>query len=207
MKLSRLIAASALTLACAASLVAAPSSASPRCVEAGGRVLAISSTIVVYRANDTVIGCLRSTGRRTKLAAVGGGPGGDIVAARRYRLAGRFVAFESVQSGEQPQFAVSWVDLRSGRDRARETGPRDRVLESGAGPLTDLVVNERGATAWIVKSFSEPTQFQVRAPTRGGTRQLDSGTTIEPKSLVRRGARQVCWTVADDRRCATLPTV
>lgn len=74
----------------------------------------------------------------------------------------------------------------------------------GSGTVTDLAVTERGALAWIVQNADAPTTYQVRIATESGrTRRIAVGAEIQPHSLRRKGATDVCWS-GPEPNCTSL---
>ncbi len=115
---------------------------------------------------------------------------------RREVLAGPLVAYEEGSGGEAANtYLVVVRNLRTGRViRKLPTGtpvtPRPSWI--GIGPTTAIVAKNDGAVAWIVET-GFPTEYQVHAIDKSGSRVLASGSDVDPSSLALAGST-LYWT-------------
>jgi hypothetical protein len=119
-------------------------------------------------------------------------------------LAGTMVAYEQTEADEQPEgegtstWSVLVRDLRTGRWVHRAfTGTARQARFHGVGPVVGLVVKTDGSVAWIAEVAGlpgrAPTEYEVHAVDKSGSRVLASGTEIAPKSLALSGST-LRWT-------------
>lgn len=105
---------------------------------------------------------------------------------QREVLDGAFVAYEDGGGGQATNtYLVVVRNLRTGRvihKLPTGTPATPRPSWVGIGPTTALVVKSDGAVAWIVET-GYPTEYQVYAVDKSGSRMLASGANIEPYSL------------------------
>lgn len=97
-------------------------------------------------------------------------------------------------------------DLRNGRvlhDVPTGTPSQPRPEDIGVGPAVAIVVKSDGAVAWIVESGFMPTEYQVHAVDKTGSRLLASGTNIVPSSLKLTGSK-LQWTQGGTRALTVL---
>lgn len=156
-------------------------------------------------------GCLFSTGRAYSL-------GLDDVGlnsyASHFRIAGPFVGYAL---GDYDDFGnqadrVRVVDLRTGKtvhSSRAFTGPTRGGIDAEELVTVSLVLKRYGAVAWIGAYRAEdgdedlPPRFEVHRIDSRGTRLLDSGEAIRPRSLRLRGAT-ITWQNAGRQRHASL---
>lgn len=157
----------ALLLVAMLAIAGAPAEASTAgkrraCRPKGSTTVLKTHSARVYERNDSVYGCLVSTGRSRVLDE----DDGLYNSVSPVRLAGRFVAWgfnhtpeckADCPPGTTGTSYVGVMDLRSGRRRTADASP------------ASLVVTRFGAVAWIDAARS------VRAWDGGGRRVLDAG--------------------------------
>lgn len=172
----------------------------------------VSNRLVrVYEREGSFYGCLRRTGRRTRL----GPPGSDLdqYFLGRFRLRGDVVAFalgriERVDRDVPQPFSEQIVvrDLGERRRPVRYEGQdrRGPYVEGKRPGVSDLVVDRRGRVAWIVRNpYGNPTQVEVYKQDSHGRALLDSGDGIDRASLQLRDG-QLSWTNGGSTRTAPL---
>ena len=142
-------------------------------------------------------GCLFSRGRPFTLGEdEEGQPDSDL---RLFRLAGPYAAFAQDECPMGCGFSVGAVDLRNGRTvRSSPAGVPGPGSPYG-GAASDLVLKPTSSLAWI--SAGNPTR--VFALDSLGSRQLDSGAGIDPRSLELNGST-VTWVKAGASRSGAL---
>jgi hypothetical protein len=115
---------------------------------------------------------------------------------QREVLDGPLVAYEEGGGGEVTNtYLVVVRNLRTGRViRKLPTGTPVTPKPSwvGIGLTTAIVVKSDGAVAWIVET-GFPTEYQVHAVDKSGSRVLASGADIGPSSLALAG-NTLYWT-------------
>jgi hypothetical protein len=197
----------------AAALIAALAIASPAeakgskpCVRKGSHTVAATKLVRVYElpnneGGKTLVGCLRSNGKRRVLAK---GYDDDLVTSGVYdhvRVAGRFVAWQftetdiSCKADCPPGYDPTSVHL-SVRDLRRKA----RVVVDGelASDGGRLVLTAGGAIAW-----SEDDPSAIKAFDGDGERTLDTGD-IAPGSLKLHDGNLATWTNAGVEHSARL---
>jgi hypothetical protein len=116
---------------------------------------------------------------------------------QREALAGPLVAYEeSGGGGVENSYYVVVRNLRTGRViHEMPTGTPPPTVKStiGAGPTTVIVVRPDGAVAWITETGFHDPEYQVHAVDSSGSRELASGTNIDPSSLALAG-NMLYWT-------------
>jgi hypothetical protein len=175
------------------------------CAAGGSRTLVTDRLARVYElpgraGNDLfVYGC--AGGHRTLLGRASG-----LLRVERFRLGGDYVGFARVARGvDVSSSTIEVVDLRSGRrvHQAPAATPIRRPESFTA--VTALVVDARGAVAWIASQTAIGTavSYEVHRIDRRGPALLDGSAAIDPGSL-RRNGRTVSWTDRGRRRTAVL---
>jgi hypothetical protein len=181
------------------------------CRPGGAQTITQSSFARVFRLRGRAYGCLFSANRAHRL--------GDLSANESYpdtlrlgpvvRLAGRFVAYELRRVGRgDSEYEVFVRDLRTGGIR-RHPKPYEQLAlpseEPDAG-VTDIVLNARGAVAWIVRNiYRSPVQLEVRkADATTASTLLDAGAAIEAASLTLRRDGTLHWIDGGVTRDGTL---
>jgi len=184
----------AIVLSCCAP-AAAP--AAPRCGVKGAYTVAKGRSISMLRRGVNLYGCLRSSGRVTKLAqredkdAVV-----DQAGQRHLQLNGRFVAFEDYLTGRDgATYYVDVWDLRGGHHlHHTPTGPTTLhgggpgfAVYAGVGPTTRIRLTARGQVAWIARNDdqSDPgyRRLEVHKIDSAGAARLDVASSIDPQAL------------------------
>jgi Ca2+-binding RTX toxin-like protein len=174
---------------------------SPRCRIAsakGSRIVARSSTALVYKRGFYAYSCLRSNGLLRRLPLEGGG-------YHTFRLAGRYVAYATFGSGIGDEFDRLYVyDMRAGVT----------VLIESSTSIRDIVVKPNASAAWVEQSTVRPTDFdtpvydvrKVSFVERQGSVLLDRGADVGPRSLaLAEGDTAITWTRGGQPRTAPLP--
>jgi hypothetical protein len=182
--------------------------AAPKCSPAKSHVLLADAQVELYSSVEvidmshdkgvTIHGC--AYGHKAYLLGVGaegedcsGVPCGGV---QRESLAGPLVAYEEGAGGEDANtYLVVVRNLRTGRVMHKlptGTPVTPRPSWVGIGPTTALVVKGDGAVAWIVET-GYPTEYQVHAVDKTGSRVLASGADIDPSSLALAG-HTLYWT-------------
>ncbi len=163
----------------------------------------------MYLRGGEYYGCLFSVGRPVPL--------GDMSARgnalhrwgdRNFQLAGRFVAFERYDTGQETaQWRVRAIDLQRGRQvfsvptGQAPSDPGSWLANGmgtivGAGPTTRLVVTPAGSVGWITSDqfYVDPTtghqvygHYEVRDANGSSVTVLDSGPAVQPDILVLTG--------------------
>ncbi len=174
--------------------------AAPRCSPARSHVLLANAQIELYSTVEVIdmyhdkgvviYGC--AYGHRSyRLGADELCYGAPCGGPRREVLDGAFVAYEDGGGGQATNtYLVVVRNLRSGRVIHRlPTGTPVTPKPSwvGIGPTTAIEVRGDGAVAWIVET-GYPTEYQVHAVDRTGSRVLASGADIGPSSLALAGS-------------------
>lgn len=167
-----------------------------------------------------VYGCLYSKNRRYLLGEDSDCDPGPVVS--RLVLRGRYVAFvQTFCNIDQSDDYVMVVDLRNGRGKWRAIASTGQAPDAASSTLvTDLVLSPTGSVAWIAdwdansgSSTPHPNDDrQVRKLEPGapeGGMLLDSGLTIEPRSLgmgsrTSGGYSWIYWTKGDSPFAAKL---
>lgn len=188
----------------------ATSAAGAGCFPAHAHQLARSPAARVYEVGparsgpltgDTVYACYLRRGRPLRLGASAGRMRvGPVV------LAGAHVAYASTAMGvDTGSTEVVVVNLASGARRSLAAVSPPRRPESFSA-VTALVVTGAGSAAWIGSrsGIGQPhATYEVRRFQAATVTVLDSGPTVAPRSLRRRGST-VSWTDAGRTRSAPL---
>jgi hypothetical protein len=165
---------------------------------ANEKALVFQTYADAYADHGSYYGCLRRTGRRTRL---GGWYSHPLFTSgpESFRLRGALVGFvDSDCSQYYCTFSAATVDLRSGRtirhydDESKEDLAWVAALRVAKGGSLALV---RGVDPHYASGA--PPTYSLLTVTRGGGAELDSGTDIDPESLAIRGGR-VYWTRAGE---------
>ena len=177
-----------------------------------GKVLAKSSSTVVYSTGSRddldlyVHACQYKTRKPFRLP---GQDGGDTERLETFRLAGRYLAWVSVNAepaGNQVQSAIRVVDLKTRRQVV--------VQYSGLAPESDsstqvtaLALNTRGAAAWITRGTGEVTDNSVHTAAPGGEPAvLDRGADVALRSLgMSADGKLVYWTRGGQVKSSAAP--
>jgi hypothetical protein len=195
-------------LVAASVVTSAPAAAKP-CRAKGSGTVVETRAARVYVGGEYVWGCLFKVGRRVRLAPLWID---DLVRPRRpapIRLAGRYVAFQSflVDHYGYGNDVVATVDLRSGR--TVHSWERSFDPSCGETKAIALLLTRRGSTAWTTQVDDSPATcggkvtFGVMKADRSGTKVLDSGESVDPRSL-RRDGDKISWRNGSSTRSATL---
>jgi hypothetical protein len=202
----------AIAIAAAAILMApATAAAARRCAPEQDRVVARSADAVVFHGDQVVFGCLIPKGRRWRLPAQDPiGPPETVIGG--YRLAGRFVAYESSAEGYE---SVYVFDLRRGKTLSAAPGatadPDDEVPPDPS--VEALVLRRSGSIAWIggiSRRAGGNTEYEVHAVSARRPRRdrvLDRGSDIDPDSLALSRSGRVYWRHGGEARSAVLHRV
>jgi hypothetical protein len=183
-----------------ATLAAAPASeaaSSKRCRALAPKARVVvkgPSSLVLVRGTredftQTFYACLYA---KPRLYRVPGQDGGDAERFGRFKLAGRYVAYEHVNVEEASNFYPGYIELVDVRRRKRlfqHDAFRLTEDEENAGAvtgLTQILLRTDGAVAWIgteenTKRFSVQTALRTQA----SPAEVDNGTDIERSSLRR----------------------
>jgi hypothetical protein len=207
------------------------------CNAKGSKTVAASTTARVVVRRGRLWGCLKRLGHAVPLDGARGRDDGFLgwVKTSPVRLAGNYVAYTATWccagSGAADFPTVEVVRVVNLYQRAQHlAGVRVKQESDAWSPheaclspetcgsrawTTDLVLNRRGAVAWVSCEGDElkdgcmdsPTEWSVFAipstqPGRSGAR-LDFGTSIDSRSLTLVG-REVRWTHGDQPRSAPL---
>ena len=156
---------------------------------------------VYYAGRGRPFSCYRITGRRVAL---------DLGVDRFYspgdarlgrlQIAGRVLGYTWIDPGI-PAVYVHSVDMRTARFRRRTRVEPRVIIEPSAVAVTDLVVNRRGALAWIQRLEGAVSVWRVDSR---GKRLLDAAPAIEPASLRRPTQARIAWTRDGLAETATL---
>jgi hypothetical protein len=162
-----------------------------------GATFTANSRVRVFRRGPPSLyrafACYRATGARYRL---GVNDFGDEQTARLFRVAGNFVAYDSLDCimGNICDANIRVLNARTGRRRDSRTA-KERVFEAD-----DLVVTRGGQVAWIRRHRGQP---EVRKLDGDGEEVLDVGDGIDRTSLRLRG-RTVSWNNSGQTKQATL---
>jgi hypothetical protein len=200
----RQLAAVALALAI---LAPAASAAGPGCAPAGAKILRSSALARVYAVGATLYGC--TAAYRTKLGALQGTAPLPATRITRYLLAGRYVAFDTVQMGVDTfSSTVTLIDLENGvRADSPATPPLPRP--ESFKTVTQMALSADGIVAWVgrISAIGVPKpEYYVRAITPTSTFGAHaSGST--PTDL-RLSGHQLSWRDGPNgpRRTETIAT-
>jgi hypothetical protein len=198
-----------LLLAASPSAARASHAAAPKCSPAKSHVLLADAQVEIYSMVEVIdmyhdkgvviYGC--AYGRKPyRLGAIELCYGARCGGPQREVLDGPLVAYEEGGGGEVANtYLVVVRNLRTGRmihKLPTGTPVTPRPYWVGIGPTTTLVVKSDGAVAWIVET-GYPTEYQVHAVDKSGSRVLASGATIEPSSLALAGST-LYWTQGNE---------
>ena len=205
----RIVAATCLTIAASALIVATPASAGKarhqqpaKCGAERGQVIAANSQALLYRATNfyefsLVYGCTYKQRRSYRLGyfpSEGTCSSSGCISIQHETLSGPLVAYEFSTTGiEGGTFLIIVRDLRNGHVLHRvPTGtPRPQNASSvvGAGIATTIVLKTDGSVAWInERPLGEATEYQVHALDKTGSRLLATGIDIGSHSLALSGS-------------------
>lgn len=127
----------------------------------------------------------------------------------RFRLAGRFLAYERFYAPfrADPGYSIAVRDARTARIKRSADGAPFEVpaqeFKSDDG-IRDLVVNRSGAVGWIVQNpYTTGSRVEVRKSTAEGDMLLDKGDGIEATSLTLKD-NILKWENSGDERSAPL---
>jgi hypothetical protein len=125
----------------------AASAAAPGCAPAGAKILRSSALARVYSVGTTLYGCTGAY--TTKLGALKGTVLTPATRITRYLLAGRYVAFDTVQMGVDTfSSTVTLIDLENGvRADSPATPPLPRP--ESFKTVTEMALSADGIVAWI----------------------------------------------------------
>jgi hypothetical protein len=204
---------------------AAAATGSPRCYPKGSVTLRSTERIRVYEDRDeTKVGCVLATGRRTDLDFR---PYLVAYPVPAISIAGHVVAF-ALEGQADPNMRdddthVFVRDLRTGEPPPEFTSEGAPFAVSHPrkydGQVGSVKLKRNGAVAWIAcrtrinPDYGDPRPGCVRAGAFDEVHKLDAGEDdpelldkgrlIDPRSLRRRGSR-ITWTNHGRRRSATL---
>lgn len=135
-------------LALALALLApAASAATPGCAPAGAKLLRASALARVYSVGTALYGCAGA--RTTKLGALAGTSAAPATRITRYLLAGRYVAFDTVEMGVDTfSSTVTLIDLANGVRADSPAAPPLPRPESFR-TVTQMALDADGIVAWI----------------------------------------------------------
>ncbi|MDX6696983.1 MAG: hypothetical protein QOE65_380 [Solirubrobacteraceae bacterium] len=182
----------AICVALAAGALLAPARAdAASCAYTGSRdVLSTPAARIYYTPAWRPYSCYRITGRRVAL---------DTFVDRFYaprdahlgqlRTTGRVLGFTWVDPG-LPAVYVQSLDMRLARFRRRAIVAPSVSAEPSAVRVTDLVVRQSGAIAWVQQVEGETSVWRLDA---GGRARLDAGEGIGTGSLSGVSATRVGW--------------
>jgi hypothetical protein len=154
-----------------------------------------------YYFTPIAYGCLYSANEPVALGEDGKGLDGHGQDLSHFRLAGAFAGFASnVCPIDYCANGVEAVDLRDGKTK-RHSGSRGPGTDSGGHLVWDVALSDNGSIAWI--SSQDREQTEVWADDALGVRKLDSGNSIQPKSLSLTGAT-LTWRAGTETRSALL---
>jgi hypothetical protein len=159
------------------------------------RVIAANERVRVVARGDEFWACGKARPRGYLMGVRGYGltAAADLT---HVRVAGRFVAWaEYSQERENVDYYVWILDAVRGGSHAYATGsPPPALLSAGIGPATALIVEPRGALAWIAKNKSaSPPSYEVHTVSAGRRSLVAAGPGIEPGSLASSGTT-LYWT-------------
>src|SRR4051794_28255506 len=184
-----------------------------RCATAAGRTVLSTARSRVYKTwgvDETgrqtyAYACLRG-GRPIPLGATSSGIDGSVA---KFRLAGQYASFVYGVDNEGGRTEVlGVVDLRGLGRTVRAVVPsseNDDVNHFVANPL----LAPDGSSAWVAQvcppENSCTAAYEVWIADGGGTRRVDPGPAVDPKSLALRGST-VVWTTGGESRSAPIGT-
>ncbi len=187
-------------------LAPAASAATPGCAPAGATVLRASSLARVYVVGTTLYGC--TAGYRAKLGALAGSTAAPATRITRYLLAGRYVAFDSVDMGvDTLSSTVTLIDLANGvraDSPATPSLPRPESFRT----VKQMALDADGIVAWIGQSSAiglpQP-EYYVRALT--ATASFGEHRAGAHPSDLRLSGHQLSWrnTPSGPRIIKTIP--
>jgi hypothetical protein len=181
------------------------------CATARGKTILTTATSRVYKTwgvdevgSDRYAYACRFGGHAIALGASSGDPDGTT---QHFQLAGPYVSFVSYannESGLDEHVAV--VDLRGFGRTVRDAAPSTRNAAYGfaAKPL----LSARGSSAWVAEDCGHADRacgqpYEVWIADRAGTRRVDQGDQIDPKSLTLDGSA-LTWRNNGETKTATL---
>ena len=192
-----------------------------RCIDRGTRTVLTGREVGVYRTargaarhHGGWYGCRFTTGRRTVLFHY------QFEHGRLLRIAGRYIAYTapSLPYPEDPdvepaaviaydlghpKVRLSWRSCHADPWSGSLPAPPNCATK-GADPVTALVIAPNGALVWIARPARAGEDYEVIATAPGqGTRLLDHGPAIGPRSLTRHGFTAT-WTNHGEPRTANL---
>jgi hypothetical protein len=199
---------------------AAEAASSKQCKRLAGKAKVVvkgKESLVVKRGTESNLNlkyyaCLYAAPR---LYAIPGQNGGDTEFYGRFTPAGRFLAYEHINSEEAATFTPGWIEMVDLKRRKRifqfdafPQGPMDERDTS----VTQILLRRDGAVAWIGRSFDEKDYVVDTAlPGQATPAEVDHGTDVGPTSLRRvvDNADAFSWTRAGVRKEAAFggPTV
>jgi hypothetical protein len=151
-------------------LAPAASAATPGCAPAAAKILRSSALARVYSVGTTLYGC--TDAYTTKLGALKGTVAAPATRITRYLLAGRYVAFDTVEMGVDTfSSTVTLIDLENGvlaDSPATPPLPRPESFRT----VTELALTGGGIVAWIGRTSAvglPKPDFYVRALTAGSS--------------------------------------
>jgi hypothetical protein len=177
-----------------------------------GKVLAQSTTALVYsRGSESALNryVQACTFKDQKTFRLPGQDGGDTEHFETVRLSGRYVAYVLVDSepaSNQDQSEVWVVDLKSRKKVTDEYAGLAPESDSSASVVA-LVLNSSGTAAWITQGTGEVEDVSVHAAARGGHAVvLDRGKDIARRSLaLSADGSLVYWTRGAQVKSAAAP--
>jgi hypothetical protein len=175
-----------------------------RCGPVAGRTIAADAVARVYTVGDAVYGCASGGAKSYKLGQLGSCIASSRVSA--VKVAGRLAAYGLERCGVDTGFTEVVV-------RRLTNGAQLRSLPATSPPgaesfqsVDSLVLKADGAVAWIGIGSSivgHGRVIEVRKADRSGKALLDSGSSVDPRSL-RLHRSVLTWKHASSTRSATL---
>jgi hypothetical protein len=181
------------------------------CARAHGKTVLSTATSRVYKTwgvdevgGDRYAYACRFGGHAIALGASAGDPDGTT---QHFQLAGPYVSFVSYINNESGLVEhVGVVDLRGFGRTVRSAAPSTTTGDYGfaAKPL----LSARGSSAWVAfdcghrnRACGRP--YEVWVADRAGTRRVDRGDHVNPKSLTLHGTT-LSWRNGGETKTATL---
>jgi len=188
-------------------------SLNPSCTD--GRTLAMTSESRAFRVGKRVYAC-HAGQRRGWFVGHDGGDAcdPDFCDIGPIALAGSWLAYGAENGGrEGTQYAAVRMDLLTGRKVARiEAGALpdaqrynvQRGVNSGRGPVTDLLIKANGSLALLYEDRFEVGKHGVVVDDQDGTRNVASAPDVRPGTLSLTGPEEVSWDQGLGRRSTPL---
>lgn len=179
------------------------------CHPANARTIKSNDKIRVYSVpgrygGRDVWACLYKTGRHRRLGArnLDSLSGGETVWP--VRLSGTLVGFDRQDYDHYggSAYAIAVRDMRTGRLVHGASQAGGGIGGGTPWEVDDFVMDPAGSVAWIAQATDGSyVSYVYEADTTKGAQALDSGATVDPKSLRRHG-RVVTWLNGGQTRMA-----